>query len=441
MILPNTTNNQSAEASDVSDEILIKTADGRFKVVSAPTKKSFTAEIPAAAIQSALSDGKAEIAVDEAVMASSPPAPAIESAGNIDTIFTAVAAAINFIGDEVSAARLRKIIIAYLKDVRDYLETKEVLTRSPKVGGLSLSEELAVKAIQAVDQYKEKSRDRADRHSPIINKSTPPAINSTSVAPSAIRPAASTPIKLKNLAVKKFEFKPDEEKLLPPPPPMIIPRETVKAPEVINKLSLKDDYSPRNISNSSATTKDNQPRKIISGLSSVAVNKETKKAAPSPVKSEPPKIKAAESAASLLTKSNETGRRPLSANYSKIKTSGKTPIADIKRMSPLVGPLEEIGRLSLEDFRRLHQDPALATAKVRDKILLLGEESFTGKVAAIRAWQGCEVYRLYLNIGEKSIKGNKSIQEVIKEQEKNGEKTLREAEFKAIMKLNRQLKF
>ena len=59
--------------------------------------------------------------------------------------------------DEVLKKRLLNIIVARLKDIRDVLETKDVLTRSVKVGGLGLDETMADRIIKLIGEAAKQS--------------------------------------------------------------------------------------------------------------------------------------------------------------------------------------------------------------------------------------------------------------------------------------------
>jgi hypothetical protein len=121
--------------------------------------------------------------------------------------------------------------------------------------------------------------------------------------------------------------------------------------------------------------------------------------------------------------------------------SPKPRLQDVKAAPKLVGPLEELRNLNLVDFRRLAANPRLATAKIGEQINLLEQDSFAKRLAGIKAWRTSELYRLYLTIGQQSIKVGRLIKEVISERQKNNQPTLTEAEFEAIMDLNKSLRF
>ena len=113
---------------------------------------------------------------------------------------------------------------------------------------------------------------------------------------------------------------------------------------------------------------------------------------------------------------------------------------DVRFTPKLVGPVEELRATTLTDFRRLSKDPKEAALKIRDKVDLIGQESYTQRIAAVTAWQESEVYRLYLEVLRESLGGGKPPKEVIAGRNAAGKPTLTDAEFAAIMELSRTLR-
>jgi hypothetical protein len=108
----------------------------------------------------------------------------------------------------------------------------------------------------------------------------------------------------------------------------------------------------------------------------------------------------------------------------------------------LVGPLEELGSLGIEDFRRWGAgDAAASVRKVYEKIALLGEESFGRRVEGVAQWKQSPVYALYLAMSQESLEQGKDIKTIINTREGAERPVLSEAEFHAIIDLNRQLRF
>ena len=75
------------------------------------------------------------------------------------------------------------------------------------------------------------------------------------------------------------------------------------------------------------------------------------------------------------------------------------------------------------------------------KIALLEKDSVTKKAQGIEAWRNSEVYRLYLDLGEESLKLAKNISAIIQDRLNNNQDTLSAEEFAAISDLNKNLRF
>ncbi|MFA6391731.1 MAG: hypothetical protein WCW66_03180 [Patescibacteria group bacterium] len=116
-------------------------------------------------------------------------------------------------------------------------------------------------------------------------------------------------------------------------------------------------------------------------------------------------------------------------------------IVDIKTPPRLMGPIEEIRSLNLVDFRRLGGNPQQSIEKIKEKVDLLEEESYTKKAEAIQAWKKSEIYQIYLDIGNEGMNKGKSVQDVITSRKMDGRSYLTDEEFEAVGDLNRQLRF
>lgn len=107
------------------------------------------------------------------------------------------------------------------------------------------------------------------------------------------------------------------------------------------------------------------------------------------------------------------------------------------RVQP-VGPVEEMGSLTLADFRRLAKSSADAAQRIYQKIELLADESLELKAQAIKSWKKSPVYQDYLAIGHKSMEGESSVDDIIKNKLVND---MTMEEFHIISDLNKSLQF
>lgn len=119
----------------------------------------------------------------------------------------------------------------------------------------------------------------------------------------------------------------------------------------------------------------------------------------------------------------------------------KIKIEDVKYVPRVMGPLDELKYLDLISFRRLDKDPFNGTAKIKSKINLLAEENYGKKLEGIKLWRLSPVNKLYLEIGHLSISENKPVDVIMEERKLNNQECLTAEEFKAIMDLNKSLRF
>jgi len=121
--------------------------------------------------------------------------------------------------------------------------------------------------------------------------------------------------------------------------------------------------------------------------------------------------------------------------------SSKPKTESVKFIHRLVGPIEEIKNFTLNEFRKLGNTPEEAAHVIEEKINILEKDSLIKKVEGIKAWQNTEINKLYLEIGNDSLKKNISVSEVINEKINANLLTLTTNEFEVITDLNKRLRF
>src|SRR3990167_2270473 len=105
--------------------------------------------------------------------------------------------------------------------------------------------------------------------------------------------------------------------------------------------------------------------------------------------------------------------------------------------SKLTDPIEELERMTHENFKQLDPDPQKACEKIEEKIQLVEEErSFGGRVQGIKGWQKSEPYRMYLDMGRDSMILGTPIPDLVAKRINEGKPSLSVDEFNAIMRLN-----
>lgn len=125
--------------------------------------------------------------------------------------------------------------------------------------------------------------------------------------------------------------------------------------------------------------------------------------------------------------------------------SNRPGVADVRhpeaRRPKLTGRIEELADMNLEMFRLIDTDPRIRVGYILGKIQALERESLTRKAQGIDAWRNNQVYREYLRVGQKSLEQKKNIADVIAEMRAGGRDTLTLEEFEAISDLNKTMRF
>ncbi|MFA5358343.1 MAG: hypothetical protein WC310_00795 [Patescibacteria group bacterium] len=320
--------------------------------------------------------------------------------------------------DEVLDRRLYNIIIAMVREVRNDIQTKDVMVKSVEVGGLGLEPIIADQVIAEVK--------KTARH-PIKVKEMGRKVLSmvTAKTPSHV-----------------FSRQELDHEIAPPPPTVVVPTKA----EQIRPISPLAPKPP--VQSVTYVEKNFLPKKSVPRI------EEIKKEASI---SNTPKP-TAEHHLSSKAKPFMDSKPPFKIDFG-VKTKGRNfdglasapqarvvmpnrgeKITDIRvPQKKLVGPLEELQGFRVADFRRLDLDPQKAILKIKEKIDLLGRESFSKRIEGKNAWQQSEVNRLYLALGKASIEQGRSLADIIKERSLKQEPTLKPEEFIALVKLNQIL--
>ncbi|MFH0779901.1 MAG: hypothetical protein V1928_03535 [Parcubacteria group bacterium] len=118
----------------------------------------------------------------------------------------------------------------------------------------------------------------------------------------------------------------------------------------------------------------------------------------------------------------------------------KPKMADIKQTEThLVGPLEELGEMDLENFRRLGKNPKEIIDEVLEKVELLSEQSFAKRLQGVKAWKGSPIFQMYLSMNMEGILQGKSISDVIKARQIENKETLTLGEYETINEISRKI--
>lgn len=395
--------------------------------------------------------------------------------------------------EEFLSNRLKNIVLSYLKDVRDELETRTVLKRSQKIGGMELDDNTIDKIMEILKtqrpQIKIESKVETQRASlsdglnllkeaggdlqektqsyqePLVvekqelGKGVEPEelpIDAGSIVSAPpILPEKKEEV---STEIVKFETGPlsppimPEAKIYPVSVQPTAEQEKEIKPEPIFVTS-SDDITK--IADEVAKTETTTPRSPIPEISLDAM--------PTDLQKEEKNIQP-EAEQSLIEDIHKEST-PLSVEPAPaVEIAKQEPVIQIHRPAPepptpsvdlfsseidekksrimpkIYGPIDELMALRLEDWRRF-SGAKEAVDRVIDKINLLAEQSFLKKAEGIRAWKESEVNRIYLEIGIEAIDTNNSVEEIIRTRVAEHRPTLTLEEFNAIAELNQKLRF
>ncbi|PLX27784.1 hypothetical protein C0583_00910 [Candidatus Parcubacteria bacterium] len=121
------------------------------------------------------------------------------------------------------------------------------------------------------------------------------------------------------------------------------------------------------------------------------------------------------------------------------QNNGKVRMEDIKHVSKLSGPEEELASMTLVDFRRLGDSPNERIDKIINMLNLLEEESFSKRMIGIKAWRKSPLNTMYRQLGQESMTKQKDIRELL--YEKDESECMSKEEFDAVMQLNKKLRY
>lgn len=302
--------------------------------------------------------------------------------------------------DSVLQKRFRMLVSSRLRDVRDMLEARAILTRDQKVGGIGLREDERAKVEEqmekAVSEFQtkwktveEKRRQewvRAQQEQRAQREQREQLTEEHGLEERYARLTGGIPkfqtsitkeIPKPKVQIPKTQEPPKVKLALPPPPPAVV------------KLDTKATTAPK-------------------------------------VPTVPP-----HPALSPRERGwGEGGRQPSAV----IRQPSR--ITDIRSAPKLVGPIEELQSITLADFRKLSASPTDAILKIEAKINRLRLESLTRGSQGIGAWRSSPLHHLYNQIMNESLAKRVSPEEIISQK---GNMTA--DEFNAIMELNQKLRF
>ncbi len=345
--------------------------------------------------------------------------------------------------------RLKRILKTYLRGVRDKIDVKQALERKIENGGIGLDEEIADDIIKIVDLI---NKDEAqhpgrivklkkfslpeDKQSLSLNKKIDEAKNQSLGGDvdydfSKLNVAAKPEKKEAKDSVDEFltsQSSNDDDGSL----------ESADSESEYSEQKKNNDNPQKNKSKQDGGEKDD----LVLDLSDEKETKDEKL---------PEQDNEDENEDENIFADNPIAKArnkpPLNIGNSEINLkqfggmTDKIKMEDIKKVSKFGGPLEELGSMSLVDFRRFGKNSKEAIKKIMEMFELLEEEGFNKRMAGIKAWRQSPINKLYLAIGQESIIKKKDIKQVIEMRKKEKKEYLSEKEFNVIMELNKRLRY
>ncbi len=324
-----------------------------------------------------------------------PPAVQQDAAPSLVSIITGVAVANSLqFENEIYRKRFEKIMESRVRNIRSGIETREILTRAKKVGGLELPPDAAERVTSSIEQ-------QAASH-PEFQAAPAPRVD-TQPLPRLDQSVSTT------------------EPAVPNAPPSFIP-----IPKVMQRV----------LPPAAATPAPQPPQP-----SQAAVPQSPTAQPEIPVPTIPPQPARP---VVPLPQVEDLYQKPVELEMSRIARSrqpelDRPQMVDIRLPVTAVGPIEELGQVDLKEFRRLGNSPEESAEKILEKVFLLEEESWQVKMDGIKAWQRSPVHSMYVDLGLESVRSGRTIDEVIQSLAQGDKPHLIKQEFLAINNLNSML--
>lgn len=312
---------------------------------------------------------------------------------------------LNFSSEEL-LKRYKNILTTYLKGVRNKVDAKQALGKSIDSGGLSMEVPRIDSIFLILDKIRASEAEKTEQPKPPVKIELPEDKQSPMIRADQIDEIFKSNLGTSGARDIDYDFSKIAER-----------SQEIKENNVI----------PENKS----TEKESHPApepNIIVGDKTNANEKNIQE------------IKPADNTVSL--KGRPDNQNDIATFVRRPKTSlGKVRMDDVKHIAKLTGPLDELSDMDTTSFRRLNENVKDRIEVIKEKIHFLEEESYAQRLAGIKAWRQSPVYKLYLDIGQESMKLGKPVEFVIEKRRSLGEEYLTPVEFEAIMELNRTLRY
>lgn len=336
------------------------------------------------------------------------------------------------ISDPILKKRYLEMILSWLQDVRDIPELKEVLTRSVKIGGIGMPEEVFSRLYDLLIAKKEEIKNEKIDLGKILTEYEGQQETEIREMPQMASEeeidVTARPAKLMAAREKMTGSDTTIDQLLKD--------KGLAFTELNKKEQIKRQFTgTRQISELPASELANkivEEEKFLESKEEIAppvIQKVEKRefVQPSPAAQPIP------SQVAITPRVQPEIKQPV---FKPVAPQTRPKVEDVKFETKLYGPIEELGAFKIEDFRRLAKDPAEAANKISAKLDLLEDESLAKKAEGINALKASPLYKDYSEIMNQAIMAGKSIEQILAENPK-----MSAPEFKAIMNLNKSLKY
>lgn len=116
-------------------------------------------------------------------------------------------------------------------------------------------------------------------------------------------------------------------------------------------------------------------------------------------------------------------------------------VTDVVAGNRLMGPVEQLGTMTLADFRRLSTNPDEAVRKMEALLLALQKTSYEDRVRGVLAWRKSPLAGLSIALMTESLNTGVAVAEIAARRRSQGKETLGPAEMQALSKWNEKVRF
>ncbi|MEK7570062.1 MAG: hypothetical protein AAB515_01290 [Patescibacteria group bacterium] len=317
--------------------------------------------------------------------------------------------------DDMLSKRFQKIVEARIVDVRDKRETTDMLQRPTKIGGMGFDEPRASRIVgeleNVVEELHRRPRPVMPKAQPVIPVAPPPPVQ-------PVVPVVPKPLVLAPAVVAKSST-PQVQKQVATPSPAL------RAPQ-----GASDGSHP--------------PAAPAGGEG--GIKPPTPALAAKPTVAPPPWLRPAQQTPAPMVRPASTPVARPAASRPASPTARPAPnyrdmVTDVRAPAKVMGPIEVLGNLSIEDFRRLGTTATGATAKISEEMDALARDSFAQRAAGIAAFRQSPTFKAYLQLGQMAMERKEEVVEIIDLLKAQKTTTLTAEEFEAIGALMRTFRF